>query len=86
MLRRRYLIMLCFGIDAKLPELFIQLLHKSSHARLDTAKIVVVQLLAFGRHGAEQRTAAEAQILTLRIQIQINQKIFLLWTNSGDHA
>ena len=53
MLGRRHLIVLRFGKDSQLPQLGIQLLHERGHARLDGAKVMVVQLLTLGGLGAE---------------------------------
>ena len=53
MLGRRHLIVLRFGKDSQLPQLGIQLLHERGHARLDGAKVMVVQFLTLGGLGAE---------------------------------
>ncbi len=59
------LVVLRLGQDAQLPQLLVQVRHIRRHAGLDDAEIVVVQLLPLGRLRAEQRPAAEHQILPL---------------------
>ena len=58
-LGRCNLIMLGFGKHAQLPQLFVKLFHKRLNAWFDNAEIMVLKLLPFRRHCAEQRTAGE---------------------------
>ena len=85
-LRRRNLVVLGFGKDAKLPEFFVEVVHERLHARLDHAEIVVVELLPLGRRRAEQCTSGENQVLALLIQLTVNKKVFLLGADTGTHA
>ena len=61
----RDLVVLGLGEHAELPQLLVQLLHISAHARTEGTEVVVVQLLTLGRLGAEERAAAQLQIHTL---------------------
>ena len=61
----RDLVVLGLGEYAELPQLLVQLLHVSAHARAEGAEVVVVQLLTLGRLCAEERAAAQLQIHTL---------------------
>ena len=51
-LGRGHLVVFGFGRDAELPERFIQIVHEGGNTGVQSAKIVVLHLLAFGRHGA----------------------------------
>ena len=75
MLGRGGLIMLSFGRNAQLPKLDIQLPHKAGHLLLDISEIVILQLLAFGRLGAEKRPPRENQVLALAVEVFRNEKI-----------
>ena len=77
-LGRRHLVMLGLGQYAQLPKLLVQLLHKSGNAGADGTEVVILQLLPFGRFGAEQRAAGKDQILTLLEGRLIHQEILLL--------
>ena len=65
MLRGRDLVVLRLGQDAELPQLLVQILHIRRDTRTDGAEIMIVQLLTLGRLRAEERPAAQAQILAL---------------------
>ena len=83
MLRRRDLVVLGLGQDAKLPKLLVQLLHICRDARADGAEIVVVQLLPLGRSRAEKRPAAQAQILAPEVKLLVDEEILLLRADLG---
>ena len=59
------LVVLGLGVDAELPELFVQVLHIGRHARANGAIIMIVQLLPLGGLCAEERPAAHAKVLAL---------------------
>ena len=61
----RDLVVLGLGEHAELPQLFVKLLHESADAGTERAEIMVVQLLALRRLGAEQRAAAQTQVHAL---------------------
>ena len=70
--------MLGLAEHAQLPQLAVEILHVFRHARTDGAEVMIVQLLPLGRLRAEERAAAELQILALFIERLIDQEIFLL--------
>ena len=86
MLGRGHLIVLRLGEDTQLPQLYIQFVHKRGNPGLNGTVIVVVQLLPLGRLCTEQRPAAQPQILPAAIVRLIDQKVFLLRANLGDHV
>ena len=77
MLGRSHLIVLSLGAYAQFPELYIDVLHKGSDSLADRPKIMVIHLLALGRHRAKQRAAAVDQILSLQKFLSVHQEIFL---------
>ena len=85
-LGRSHFVVLRLGQNPQLPQLLIQILHKLCHPGLDGAKVVVVQLLALGSFGAEQRSAAEPQVRALLIELFVHQEVLLLRAHSGDDA
>ena len=86
MLAGRNLVMLGFGKNAKLPQLFIQLRHKCRHTRTDRTKVMVFHLLPFGRLCAKQGAAGKNQILALGIILFLDQEILLLRADSCRYA
>ena len=86
MLRGSHLIVLGLGQDSQLPQLGVQILHESLNARLDDAKVVVLQLLALGRLGAKEGAARHYQIGALAVDLLIHQEILLLRAHRGEHA
>ena len=65
MLRRSRLVMLCLRSNAQFPKFFVQFFHKRTDALTDNTIIVVIILLAFRRHCAEQRTSSINQVFSL---------------------
>ena len=78
MLGGSHLVVLRLSKHAQLPQLLIQLPHERGHTGLDGTIVVVVQLLALGGAGAEQRAAAQLQIFPLAVYLLIDQEILLL--------
>ena len=84
MLGGSHLVVLGLGQHAQLPQLLIQIVHEGRHTGLDGTEVVVVQLLPLGGLGAEQRAAAEHQILPLRRYMAlVDEKILLLRPHAG---
>ena len=75
------LVVLRLGQHTQLPQLLVQLPHEGSDPGLDGAVVVVVQLLPLGGTGAEQRAAAELQILPEVIHFPVNEEVLLLRSN-----
>ncbi|CDC68125.1 unknown [Oscillibacter sp. CAG:155] len=82
-LRGRHFVVLGLAEDAQGPEGLVQVLHVRGDPGLDGAEVVILQLLALGGLGAEQRPAAEAQVLPLLVELLIYQEILLLGTHLG---
>ena len=77
-LARRYLLMLRFCKHAKLPQLPVKLRHKRLYPCVQRAEVVIVQLLALGRFGAEKRPSAQHKVASFCPKLLINKKVFLL--------
>ena len=71
--------------NAQLPELVVQLVHEGGDALLDRAEVLVFQLLALGRLGAEERAAGEDQVQALVEELLVDQEVFLLRADRGRH-
>ncbi len=78
MLRRSHFVVLSLGRDTHLPQLFIDLAHVCGNSLADGAEIMVVQLLALGRHGSEEGAAGVDQVLALEVFLPVYDEIFLL--------
>ena len=85
-LRGRDLVVLGLGVDAQLPELLIQILHERLDARADRAEVVILELLALGRHRAEERAAGQDQIRALLVILLVDEEVFLLRADGRRHA
>ena len=70
--------------NAQLVGLQFELLHESSRSGRNRSEIVVVQLLPFCRRSAKQRPACHLQIGASGIQRLIDQKVFLLPSQSSN--
>ena len=85
MLSGSHLVVLGLGRYAQLPQLLVHIIHKVRDPLPDHAEIVIVQLLALGRHGAKEGPAGKNQILALQIFLPIHQEILLLRAHGGGH-
>ena len=70
--------------NAQLVRLQFELLHKCRRSGRYGSEVVVVQLLTFCRSSAKQCAACHLQIGTSGIQRLVNQKVFLLPSQSGN--
>ena len=86
MLARRDLVVLGLRADAQLPELVVQVLHERLDARADRAEVVILQLLALGRHRAEERAAGQDQVRALLVVLLIDEEVLLFRADGGGHA
>ncbi len=64
--------------DAQLEQLRLAVGHARQHALGDGAEVLVFQLLALGRHGAEQRPAGIDQVGAQVVEVLVDQEVFLL--------
>ena len=85
MLGRSYFVMLGFCRNTHFPELFVDLSHVTADSLTQSSKIMVVKFLSLWRHSAEQGTAGIDQVFSLKIFFTVNQEIFLLSTDGGNH-
>ena len=69
-----------------LCHVLVQILHERRNARLDAAEVMIVQLLAFRRLGAEERAAGIDQVLALVIHRLVDQEVLLLWADGRAHG
>ena len=80
-LRRRYLVVLRFRQDAKLPKFFVEVSHKRLDSWLDDAEVMIVKLLSLWRLSAEERSSCVYEVLTLIKVLLVNQEVFLFRSN-----
>ena len=73
------------GQNTQFPQLFVQIFHVIGNTGLQGAKIVVVHFLPLRGLCAEQGAAGHDQIFALIIHFFVDQEIFLLRADSGDH-
>ena len=68
------------GLDrhAQLEQFALGLQHEGQHALGNRAEIVVFELLALGRLGAEQRAAGGEQVGPREVEVAIDQEVLLL--------
>ena len=86
MLRGRDLIVLRLCGDAELPELDVHIPHKRGDPSADDAVVMVIELLALGRHGAEQRPPCIDEILAFQVLLPVDQEILLLRADRRLHG
>ncbi len=65
MLGGSHFVVLCLGENTEFPQFVVQLFHKCGLSFANRTKVVVVQFLAFRRHGAEQSPSGENKVVTL---------------------
>ena len=72
------LVMLCFGEDTKLPQLFVEVRHIRLDTRLDDSEIVVVKLLPLWRLCSEKSSACIDKVLALIVKLLGAKEVLLL--------
>ena len=82
----RNLIVFCFGENAELPQLFVEVTHIFGNSRLYGSEIMILKLLTFGRSGAEKSSAGENKILSLVIELLLYKEIFLFGAYRCDNS
>ena len=85
-LRRRDLVVAGLDRHAELGQLLLGLEHAREHALGDRAEVVVVELVALGRLGAEQRAARVDEVGALEVVLLVDQEVLLLRPDGGEHA
>ncbi len=76
----RDLVVAGLGRDAELEQLTLGVHHEAQHPVGDGAEVVVVELLALGRLGAEQRAARVDQVGAREEEVPVDQEVLLLGT------
>ena len=80
-LSRCNLVMLCFSVDTKSPELLVKIFHVSLNSCLDSTEIVIFKFLTLWSRCAVKRSACKDKILSLCIHLSVYKEVFLLRTN-----
>ena len=85
-LSRRHLVVAGLDGHAQLGQLALRVHHEREHALGYRAEVVVVELVALGRLGAEQRPAGVDQVGPLEVVLLVDQEVLLLGADRGEHA
>ena len=85
-LGRRHLVVAGLDRDAELAHLQLGLQHAGEHPLGDRAEVVVVELVALGRLGAEQGAAGGDQVGALEEVLLVDQEVLLLGADRGEDA
>ena len=83
-LGRRDLVVAGLDRHAELGQLVLGLEHAGEHALRDRAEVVVVELLALRRLGAEQRAAGGDEVRALEVVLLVDQEVLLLGADRGE--
>ena len=82
----RHLVVAGLGRDAQAPQLAVQVHHEGEDPLADRAEVLVLQLLALRRRGAEQRAPGQDEVGALLGQAAVDQEVLLLGPDVGEHA
>ena len=85
-LGRRDLVVAGLDRHAELGQLLLGLEHAGEHALGDRAEVVVVELLALRRLGAEQRAAGGHEVRALEVVLLVDQEVLLLGADRREHV
>ena len=72
--------------DADLVELALDFHHEGEDALGNRAEVLILELLALRRLGAEERPAGVDEVGPLKVELPIDQEVFLLGTAGRDDA
>ena len=72
--------------DAELDQLTLGLEHAGEHPLGDRAEVVVVELVALRRLGAEQGPPGRDQVGALEVVLLVDQEVLLLGADGREHA
>ena len=84
-LARRDLVVAGLGRDPEPPELAVEIHHERQDPLADRAEVLVVELLALGRRGAEQRSSGQDEVRPLLSEPPVDQEVLLLWPDVREH-
>ena len=74
------------GRDAEAPQLAVEIHHEREDPLPDRAEVLVLELLALGRRGTEQRPAGQQQVGPLLGEPAVDQEVLLLGTDVREDA
>ena len=75
---RRDLVVTGLDRDAELGKLLLAVEHEGEDPLRDRPEVVIVELVALGRLGAEQRAAGRDQVRALEVVLLVDQEVLLL--------
>ena len=81
MLAGSNLVVLGLGGNAKRPQFIVQVLHVGRDGGADSAKVVLLELLALAGSGAKEGAAGDDQVLALAVGVLLDQEVLLLVTH-----
>ncbi len=79
-----HLVVAGLGRDAEAPQLAVEIHHERQDPLADRAEVLVLQLLALGRRGAEQRPAGQEEVGPLLGEPAVDQEVLLLGPDVGE--
>ena len=85
-LGRRHLVVAGLDRDPELAHFEFGLEHAGQHPLRDRAEVVVVELMALGRLGAEQGAPGRDQVGALEVVLLVDQEVLLLGADRGEDA
>ena len=85
-LARRDLVVAGLGRDAEAPQLAVEIHHEREDPLADRAEVLVLELLALGRRGAEQGPAGQEQVGPLLGEPAVDEEVLLLGTDVREDA
>ena len=84
-LRGGHFIVTGLGGDPQFPEFALHLVHEVEYPHFDRAEIVILELLMLGRGGAEEGPPRLEQIGTQKVEMPVDEKIFLFRSQGDGH-
>lgn len=83
-LRGRDFVVLSLGCNAELPQIIVELFHEFIDRGADGTEVVFIELLAFARRCAEERTAGHDQVVAAFVILFSDEEILLLRADRSD--
>ena len=83
-LRGRDFVVLGLGCNAELPQIIVELFHEFVDRWADGAEVVLIELLAFARRCAEERTTGHDQVVAAFVIFFSDEEILLLRADRSD--
>lgn len=83
-LRGRNFVVLGLGCNAELPQIVVELFHEFIDRGADGTEVVLIELLAFARRRAEERTTGHDQVVAAFVILFSDEEILLLGADRSD--